>query len=186
MNNRILAGVVVGIGAFLFVIYLLMGMHYRNGERSLRNLFTAKKQDVEASHDKMKKVIFQKAGITQQYAGDFERIYPNLIAGRYKGNGDGSLMKFVVEANPSFDTSLYKDLSQAVEAERANFLNVQRSIIDVQQVYNTYIITEPGSYFLPDNLEPLKYTVISSTDSKNAVETGVDNDVDLFAKPATK
>jgi hypothetical protein len=163
-----------------------MRLSYRNTERELRNSFVTQRKAAEAAHDKMRKTIFQKAGITSEYADRFEKIFPALIAGRYQGKGDGSLMKFVVEANPTFDTSLYKDLQQSVEAERAAFLNVQREVLGVEQQYNTFIVMEPGSWFLPATTKELHYKVVSSAYTQQVMESGQDNEVELFpkAKPA--
>lgn len=173
--------VFVALGA----TYLLLNIHYNNGEIALRNSFKTSVADVEASHDKMWKVISQKAQITGEYRSAFEQIFPKIIEGRYGGQKDGSLMKFVVEANPNFDTSLYRDLMQSIEAERADFLTKQEVALDIQREYNTYIRQQPAAFFIGP-VDELKYKVISSGRSKEAMETGEDNDVDLFPKKEIK
>jgi hypothetical protein len=169
----VVALAVVGAGMFF---------SYRNTEVALRNRFEASVDGVEASHDAMWKILQQKAGVTSQYKDAFEKIYPEIIAGRYQGQQDGSLMKMVTEANPEFNISLYQDLMQAIEAQRTAFLHKQEAVLDVQREYNTYIEQMPNSIFMPATATKLKYTVISSGRSKAARETGIDDDVDLFDK----
>ncbi len=183
---KYIAPIVLVLVVFGGLIYFLLGISYRNDEIALRNTFEAKVSDVEASHDKMWKVLQQKAGVTNEYKAAFEKVFPQIIEGRYSGQKDGSLMKFVVEANPTFDTSLYKDLMQSIEAERAAFLTKQEVAIDVQREYNTFIAQQPASFFMGPAVKPVAYKVISSSRSKAAMESGEDNEVDLFPSQQPK
>ena len=103
------------------------------------------------------------------------------MEGRYSGNGDGSLMKWVTEQNPNFDTSLYKDLSQSIELLRTEFQKSQERMLDLIREHTTLCNTFPGRWFI-SNKTPIEYTVVSSTKSKVVMETGLDDDVDIFKK----
>lgn len=153
-------------------------MSYNNQEVALRNEAEAQRGKIEGVHDKMWKVIQQKAQVTNEYAKSFDEIYTHIIEGRYS-QGDGSLMKWIKEANPQFDSSLYKDLMQSIEVCRTEFQHAQERMLDVIREHKTLCEKMPGTWFV-SNKTPIEYEVISSTRSKQVMETGLDDDVDLF------
>ena len=125
----------------------------------------------------MWKVIKQKAEVSDKYRETFERVYPEIIAGRYS---DGSsAMKWIQEANPNFDTSLYNDLMQAIEIQRTHLHNAQTRMLDVIRERASLIESYPSRWFITNKSE-IEYEVISSTKTHNVVETRIDDDVDVF------
>lgn len=167
---------ILGCGAATFA-----GMYfsYNNKEIALRAKAEAQVGKIEGVHDKMWKVIQQKAQVTTEYKDAFAEIYPEIISGRYSGEGDGSLMKWVTESNPNFDTSLYSDLMQSIEVLRSEFQRNQETMLDIVREHKTICTTYPGRWFIKNTME-IEYTVISSTKSKVVMETGIDDDVKLF------
>lgn len=168
--------VILGCGAAT-----VAGMYfsYNNKEIALRAKAEAQIGKIEGVHDKMWKVIQQKAQVTTEYKDAFADIYPEIISGRYSGEGDGSLMKWVTESNPNFDTSLYADLMQSIEILRSEFQRNQETMLDLVREHKTLCTTYPGRWFISNTME-IEYTVISSTKSKVVMETGIDDDVKLF------
>lgn len=168
--------VILGCGAVTFA-----GMYfsYNNKEIALRAKAEAQVGKIEGVHDKMWKVIQQKAQVTTEYKDAFAEIYPDIISGRYSGEGDGSLMKWVTESNPNFDTSLYTDLMQSIEILRSEFQRNQETMLDLVREHKVLISTFPSKWFISNTTE-IEYTVISSTKSKVVMETGIDDDVKLF------
>ena len=156
-----------------------MYFSYNNKEIALRAKAEAQVGKIEGVHDKMWKVIQQKAQVTTEYKDAFAEIYPDIISGRYSGEGDGSLMKWVTESNPNFDTSLYTDLMQSIEILRSEFQRNQETMLDLIREHKTLCTTYPGRWFI-SNTQEIEYTVISSTKSKVVMETGIDDDVKLF------
>ena len=166
---------------FVFVIGLTsMTMYFslNNQEVALRKQAEAQRGKVEGTFDTMWKIISQQAQVSSEYKNAFKEIYPDLIAGRYS-EGDGSLMKWIQEANPEFDISLYSQLMQTIERERKTFQKTQDRMIDIIREHETLCETYPGKWFI-SNTAPIEYTVISSTKTKNTMETGIDDDVQLF------
>lgn len=163
------------------VIIILVGMYitYNNKEIALRKEAEAQRGKVESVHDKMWKTIQQKANVTDQYRETFEKVYPELISGRYAS--DSSSMKWIKEANPDFDTSLYRDLMQAIEVQRAYFNNAQERMLDVIRQRETLINTMPACWFISNKTE-IEYTIISSTRTKTVMETGLDDDIQIFGR----
>ena len=168
--------VILGCGAATFA-----GMYfsYNNKEIALRAKAEAQVGKIEGVHDKMWKVIQQKAQVTTEYKDAFAEIYPDIISGRYSGEGDGSLMKWVTESNPNFDTSLYIDLMQSIEILRSEFQRNQETMLDIVREHKVLISTFPSKWFISNTME-IEYTVISSTKSKVVMDTGIDDDVKLF------
>ncbi len=172
----------VGIGVLVVLALIVVGMYikYNNEEVSLRKEAEAQKGKVETVHDTMWKVIKQKAGVTEEYRDTFEKVFPEIISGRYS-QGDGSTMKWIQESNPEFDTSLYKDLMQAIEVQRMYFNQAQTRMLDIIRQRETLIELIPAKFFI-SNKSKIDYTIISSTSTKTVVQTGIDDDVDLFKK----
>lgn len=166
------------IVALIGIIILVMMFSYKNDEVRLKNEFQAQSQKIEAVHDNMWKVIQQKAGVTREYAAQFDSIYSHIMDARYD-NSDGVLFNWIKESNPNFSVSLYQDLSITIEVQRKQFLSAQERIIDVAREHNTLLETIPSKWFL-GGVTPLEYEVISSSRTKNVMSTRLDDDVDLW------
>ncbi len=172
-------GISIAVIVMVFgVVTLSMYFSYNNTDAKLRAQAEAQRGKIEGVHDKMWKVLQQKAQVSNEYKNAFSEIYPALIEGRYS-QGDGSLMKWIQEANPNFDTSLYKDLMQSIEIQRTEFAKTQERMLDIIREHEVLQTTVPSKWFLK-NTEPIEYVVISSTRSKIVMETGLDDDVSLF------
>ena len=169
--------IIIVAAVAILLILLIMFFTYNNKEIYLRKEADAQRKKIESTHDKMWKVIKQKAEVSDKYRETFERVYPEIIAGRYS---DGSsAMKWIQEANPNFDTSLYNDLMQAIEIQRTHLHNAQTRMLDVIRERASLIERYPSRWFITNKSE-IEYEVISSTKTHNVVETRVDDDVDVF------
>ena len=171
---------VIIIITVLVVALVAMYFSYNNKEIALRKEAEAQKGKIESVHDKMWKVIKQKANVTEQYREMFEKVYPDIIAGRYSGDG-AMAMKWIQEANPEIDASLYKDVMQAIEIQREHLHTAQTRMLDVIREREALIESYPSRWFI-SNKSKIEYEVISSTRSKTVMETGLDDDVEIFAK----
>lgn len=178
MNKLLIGGITV---VTIAVMIGMMWMTANNTEIKLRNQMEAQKGVVESYFDKMWKVIAQKAQVTDQYKESFKEIYPQLIEGRYGGEKGGTLMKWIVESNPTFDVSLYKDLMGSIEAERMGFHMEQKRLIDLNNEHRTFRQTFPNSIFI-GNRPDVEFKIISSEKTKQITTTGEENDIDLFKK----
>ena len=162
-------GVITTVGSYF---------NYNNQEVALREQAEAQRGKVEGVHDAMWKIISQKAQVSQEYREGFDSIYTHIISGRYS-QGDGTLMKWIKEANPNFDSSLYKDVMDAIEVQRTQFMKAQERMIDIKRQHSTLCKTYPGCWFISNKSE-IEYTVVSSSQSKEVMESGIDDNVKLF------
>lgn len=182
MNTKkiVLISVIVLVA---IAICSVVGMYfsYNNSEINLRKQAEAQRGKIEATYDKLWKVISQKAQVSEQYKETFKEIYPELISGRYADDNNGTLMKWIQESNPDFDTSLYKDLMQSIEIERNGFLKAQERMLDIIREHSVLISRYPSKWFI-SNDEPIEYEVISSSQAKYLMTTGLEDDVDVFKK----
>lgn len=168
-------------GLFIFTVLtctVAMYFSYNNQEIALRKQAEAQRGKIESTFDAMWKIISQQAQVADQYKEAFKEIYPDLISGRYS-QGDGSLMKWIQEANPNFDTSLYATLMQSIEVQRLQFDKTQQRMLDIIREHETLCETYPSRWFIR-NTSPIEYTVVSSTRTKYTMETSIDDDVQLF------
>lgn len=170
----------LGIGGLLMVLVVGgMYVNYNNQDVSLRNRAKAEEDLRRGVHDKMWKILKDKAGVTDQYAEKFGQIYKDLIEGRYS-NGGGEFAKFITESNPNFDNGLYKDLMVSIEAQRTEFFNSQKKLRDIKTQHDDLLGRMPSSWFV-SNKTPIEVVIITSTSTEKVFESGRD-DESLFQK----
>lgn len=172
MVEWIIVGVVV-------LILVIMYFTYNNREVALRKEAEAQKGKIESVFDTMWKTIKQEAGVTEEYRKTFEKIYPDLIAGRYSDDNQ-SLIKMITESNPAFDTSLYQKLMQTIEVQRSVFSTAQQRMLDIIRERETLLESMPSKWFISNNDE-IEYVVISSDVTETVINTRRENDIEIFS-----
>ena len=155
-----------------FVILLSMYFSYNNKEIALRKESEAQRGKIETVRDRMFQIIKEQANVSSEYRDAFEKIYPEIISGRYQQGGE--LMKWIQEANPQFDPSLYQTVSNSIDVQRTAFTSTQNRMLDIINQRATLIEQYPGRWFIV-NKTPIEYTPISTSDTKQVMATGVDN-----------
>lgn len=176
-KNYTIIGIVIAV-VFLIGIGFTMNISYSNKEVKLVNQFNMEMKNREATFDNMFKVIAQTAQVAEKYKESFKDIYVHITSERYDKD-DGVLMKWVQESNPNFDSKLYEKLASEIEIKRQEFLMVQRKLMDIENQHNNLLDVVPSAWFLSGK-QRLEYKVISSTRSKQVMETGVEDDIDVF------
>lgn len=189
MNSK--SAIIVGsILVVLILIFVFVGMwiSYNNKDVRLRNQMTAQIKLNQAVFDKVWKVISQQAQVTDQYKDSFKDIYTGIMQGRYSGGSkDGSLMKWIQESNPNFDSKLFEKLMVSIEALRSEFLVNQKTLIDIKLSHDNLLDVFPSSFFLVTlgGKEKVDIPIITSTRTEETFQTRKDDDVNLY-KPGGK
>jgi hypothetical protein len=166
------AFVFAGLLAFFFT-----RLSYTQREIALRTTIVAQNKDNENVFDAMWKTIHQQAGVAEKYKDAFMKVYPQIISGRYQGGGD-TLMKWIVEHNPTFDTSLYAQLMDNIQSLRREFMDRQTLLIDKNREYEKFR-QDPYTKFFIGEKPALKIVVITSTRTEKVFQSGKDDDVEL-------
>ena len=172
-------GFLIGLVITVFVAGGLVawGVGVSNSERTLRNKIEAQQEASEIFYTKLWEILKSKAGVTSEYAEQFKEIQFGIMEGRYSTGGE--MMKWIQEANPEFDASLYKDLMNSIEGERNGFFIEQKKLIDMQKQHKDMLVTFPKKLILKDRA-PVEITIIKNTATTKAFETGVDESPELF------
>ena len=169
MDTRVF--VVFGFG-FIIILTLILFFYYNNREISLRKELEAQRGKIEAIRDRMFKVLQEQAKVSSEYKNAFEKIYPKIISGRYSRGGE--MMKWIQEANPAFDISLYGQLMNSIEVQRGAFTTEQNRMLDIINQREVLIESYPSKWFIKNKSE-IFYTVISSSPTKQVMTKGIDD-----------
>ena len=192
----------VGLGLFFY------DMSIDNKEMALRERFKGQEKVAKTSHDLMFKVITQGAQVTDKYSEDFETVFAKISDNLM---GDDAVLKLVAGFNPNLSPDMYKELMTTIKTERAKFKRAQDICIDVSREYATFIKTKPQTWFInseildgkdyfdrrfsKEEIKDLKLTMeteeawsilaykpVTSTNTEDVFEKGVDDNIDLFSK----
>lgn len=190
----LVGGIVSGVIAVLVAIVGLSMWSWVGGFYDSANTTrkSAISRDLEAQqvYDKTWKIISQKAQISDKYADDFKQTFIGANDARYK-NKENMMMMWIQEQNPNLDPSLYRELGQAVEAQRNEYLSIVKAQISIAQEHNVKV-TSSGA-FLPCTIlriignpqqacDTVTVRQVTSSRTDNAFKTGKDDDTQLFEK----
>lgn len=164
--------IIILCAVVLIIILIAMYFSYNNKEIALRKESEAQRGKIETVRDRMFQIIREQANVSNEYREAFNEIYPKIIAGRYEHGGE--LMKWIQEANPQFDTSLYQKVSNSIEVQRTAFTSTQNRMLDIINQRATLIESYPSRWFIK-NKSAVDYTPISTSDTKMVMATGIDD-----------
>jgi hypothetical protein len=91
------------------------------------------------------------------------------------------MMKWIQEANPEFDASLYKDVMNSIEGQREGFFVEQKKLRDMSVLHEVMLKTFPKKLVIGKR-EPINVIILKNVATKAAYETGTDSSPDLFGK----
>lgn len=166
-------------GLLLLGAVSVFGMYasYSNAEIGLRSQIKAVQKSNEAVFDSTWKIIKQQCQVADKYKDAFKDIYKGIMAERYS-KGDGSLMKWITEANPNFDVRLYEKVSNSIEAQRLSFLREQQKLLDLKREHDNIRLRIPSGWFVGSRPE-IEVVIVTSSKSEEAFKAGKEDDTDL-------
>ena len=172
----------IGFGsvAILALVGVFMYISANNKDARLRNQGSAKQKANTTSFDNCWKTVQQLAQVTDKFKGDFKDVFVSLNESKHYGKG-GSLFKFITEANPAFDQSLYMKLANAIESHRADFTRDQKALIDIKREHDDLRTTIPSSWFVGGRPE-MEITIVTSSKTEETFKSGKEDDVEIFKK----
>ena len=171
--------VVLGVFIMMFMLtlgVLIAGVGALNKEASLRSSIEAHERSREASFDTMKKIIAQNSQLPTAAKKDLETLLPLIIAGQ----SGGTVFKSVQSKYPEMTVGLYQSLSRSIEAERHVFLNEQKELFDIKREDDQLLRSAfSGTVCSLFGRTPVDVKVISSSEARDVMKTGIDNNTDL-------
>lgn len=177
----IIAGVgvfVVGVGIFLLTI-----IGYYNQSVDLKYSFEEKMFERTAFYTKMSTIISQKAKVAERNDSSFKDVVNAIMGARE--DGANVMFKWIKEANPAASFSevskLFADLSRTIESQREGFFEEEKMIQDIVKQHNVLLERFPSSLvFTFLGVQHLEYKPIQSTKGKKVMESGIDDNVEVF------
>jgi hypothetical protein len=169
----------LGVGLVLVGAIVLWAIGVSNAEIKLRAKISGQQEMTEAFYTKLWEVLKTKAGVAEEYAEKFKEIQVGIMEGRYSTGGE--MMKWIQEANPEFDASLYKDVMNSIEGQREGFFVEQKKLRDMSVQHEVMLKTFPKKLVIGKR-EPITVIILKNVATKAAYETGTDSSPDLFGK----
>lgn len=178
MNKTVIAVLgVFGVLALGVVMLLMMGVGFHNKEVKLRNLIVNKQTDNKNQMDKMWKTISQTTQVTDEQKSALVEVFQGYTSGRPQGGG---IMTWLQEAVPNVDQSTFKNLQNIITAERDGFAMRQKEILDFKREHDNLVDVFPNNIFAAVlNRQKIDVTIVTSSRTEAAFETGTDDDVSL-------
>lgn len=159
------------VGAVVLILIVLY-FYYNNKEVALRMESEAQRESLKAIRDQVYKILVEQGNMSDDYKKQFNDIYPKIIAGRYSDSKD--IVKMIVEDNPAIDNSLRNRVVTSIETQRTLFTNAERRMLDILRQRKTMIHQYPSKWFVR-NKEEIPYAVLTSTDTRDAFDSGTDD-----------
>ena len=182
--------VVIGVCVLSLLVAFAVGGYFvstMNGEVRLRNTIKAKVQDNESEFDNMWKKLAQTAQVPEQKKNALMDVFNSHAKARSGGQKGGSLALWIKESVPTADLKVYDNLMNIITASRDRWTMRQKELIDLKREHDNIIDVFPGSLVCGIlGRDKIEITIVSSSRSKKAMETGMDDDIDLFKKKPAK
>jgi hypothetical protein len=178
MNSNVKTG--IGIGAVVLVLilgvtYFIMSLSAKKEVNVLDKQVIAEKAVVESKLDAMNKTLRDFVGASKAESKTF-LDFQKIVASSKEGQTIGGMMTAIQEVYPNFDIQGFKKLYPTIEAQRKEFHTAQVIYNERVRAYNTFIDDPVNSFFIDrDKYQPKEQFVVSSTSTKKAMETGVDD-----------
>jgi len=183
MNKGMIIGLSV-IGIVLLGIVMVIGIFIStsNREATLRTAIEAKQKDNTSEFDNMYKKISQVAQVSEKQMSILKDIFVAHASAR-TGNDGGSLMKWVQESVPNIDTSTMNNLQNIITGSRDAWTMRQKELIDLSREHTKLLRIFPSNVILSMlGRKEINITIITSSRTTAAFETGKDDDMDVFKK----
>ncbi len=177
---------ILGIGAVVAVLGVIMlalwGVGLYNTAQERRTVIEAKVSENESQFDNMWKQISQSAQVADANKEGLREILVGNSEAR-AGKSEQVVFNWIKEAAPNVDLSIYKQVMNIISGKRDFFTARQTELVEYCRVYNADLRKFPQGPVLKFlGFKEIQPQIITSTRSKDAISTGMDNDTEVFKK----
>ncbi len=161
---------ILAIGVLALVLvggYFLMYVSSNASEQRLR--ITCKNQEKNAEQ-------VMANGKNKVQEGAFLQVGEKTIQGRV---GGGSFAKSMTEAGITFPTSTYEKVMTVIEEFRNKYEHEQTKLLALKTEHDSLVVHPFYSLFIK-NTSPVEVVIVTSSQAREAYETGLDNDTNPY------
>jgi len=134
--------VLLGIVAVLFVFFIMLVLWVIGSYIGANNYAARTEAAIEARWKDNQNIfsnygqkVMEAAQVPAMYRDDMTAVMKTAITARYGDGGSKAAFQWLKEANIQFDSKLYTNLQQIIEAGRNDFQNGQTARLDVCRQY---------------------------------------------------
>ncbi len=171
MNKKL-----IGIGIGLSVVFLFL-LIFISSIFGINNQCVGQEQSIIAQYNQNKnnydnyfKKLKETAQVPDMYVDSFKKVYNGIMSGRYGVGGSKAAFQWIQENNPNFDSSLYKQIQEVIEAGRNSFEANQKTLLDKKQIYQTLLGQIPDGFFAKlmgfPKIDLEKYNIVTSEETE--------------------
>lgn len=160
-----------------------MYFSYNRQEVQARNSCQAQLGNIENVLDNMWKNFQEIGGIADRERETAMKMFREYAEAR-TSDGQGQMMAWVTEQNPTASPQIYQDLQARLTAGRQEYRQSQTYMLELVRAHAN-IVQDPFRKFFIRNDEVFAFNVIASRDTEEAVRTGRD-DRTFTLPPLTK
>jgi hypothetical protein len=146
---------------------------------STNNSCVAQEKSIEAqykqnqnNYDNMWKKFKEIAAVPAMYTEDLKKVYDSAIQKRYGKEGSQAMFQWLKEHNPQFDSSIYKQIQQVIEAGRNSFEANQKMLLDKKRAYETDLDVVPKGNVCRamgfPKIDLAKFDIVTSDETEKA------------------
>lgn len=178
MKSSVKTGLTIGavvIAIILVGTYFMMSFSVQSTAIDLQEGVNAEITSVESKHSTMNNIIRDLVKGTKAEQEAFLKFH-ETVAESKKGQTIGGMMTAIQEVYPDFDIDGYKKVYNEIVAQRQEFHTQQKIYNERVRAYNSYRRKPMGKFFLDaEEFPKVEQFVISSSNTKKAMETGIDD-----------
>lgn len=170
--------VLIGLGSFIIltvVIFFVSLMGINNTCSSYEESIVAQDKQNQNNLAGYINKIGDMNQVPNKYAADFRAVIKDSMQGRYGQNGSQAMFQFIKEHDIKLDSSLYKQIEEAMESGRDSFAADQKTLLDKKQMYQSYLRSQPSGFFAHmqgfPKMDLSKYDIVINDETAKAFET---------------
>ena len=118
---------IVGIGSYIGA---------NNYGASVESQLKASRDDNQNILAQYQQSILEMVQVPDMYKEDFKQIIQAEMSGRYGSDGSKATFQWIQERALNFDSKLYTNIQEKIQAGRKDFENGQRRMIDIRKGYD--------------------------------------------------